>query len=295
MNFKIKAEVLGKFRIEVLKSDGTVKYDSGYFKNLITDSGMDRLASDSAVQYVQVGSGNAAPAFTDTSLQSFISSTNNEVSATSGSLVDQGYCFRTYVWQFAVGAATGNIAEIGVGWAASGSLFSRTLVKDAAGFPTTITVLPDESLRVTWVFCLYWPTADTLSTLVNSGNKGGTYDCISRAANISGWRGLDRFGTITVTAYTNSSLSPITGVPTGTSITGSPTITIEPYVLGSYSKTYRAAFSSSQGVATNGISAIRVTVGGSFGIYQVSYSPAILKTADDYLVLSFTLTWARRP
>lgn len=55
------------------------------------------------------------------------------------------------------GAAAGNISELTCGWGGNNvSAFARALVRDAEGNPTTITILPDEVLTLTWELRRWW-------------------------------------------------------------------------------------------------------------------------------------------
>ncbi len=85
-----------------------------------------------------VGSGNAAPAETDTALQARASTSNINVQS-NNSNVSPRYGWRRRTFRFAAGAAAGNLSEVGVGWTTT-AVFSRALILDGSGNPTTITV-----------------------------------------------------------------------------------------------------------------------------------------------------------
>src|SRR5690606_22222525 len=152
MKLNLHANVAGRYKLikHKVREDGTL-YNTEIvadFPNLITDSGLDLLAAgslNSVVGKCWVGSGNSAPSVTDTALESEIASTTN---ATSSSFANNSgppdyYSYAVKVFRFSTGVAAGNISEVGVG-ATNNTLFSRALVLDSEGNPTSITVLADE-------------------------------------------------------------------------------------------------------------------------------------------------------
>ena len=66
----IHMTVSGEYCLQVRKKTGEVVKDTGFFKNLITNQGLDNLCggSVSALRYMSVGTGTTAPAITDTQL-----------------------------------------------------------------------------------------------------------------------------------------------------------------------------------------------------------------------------------
>ncbi|RLC21493.1 MAG: hypothetical protein DRH93_11690, partial [Deltaproteobacteria bacterium] len=147
----IKAQVSGRFRLKVYRSDGTLKKDTGWFDNLITNYGLNRMASSSDyLLYCHVGTNNTPPAYTDTSLAGFLHGAGANGSATHPhSTSNPTYRSIKKVYRFDAGEATGNISEVGISRkSSSGDLFSRALIVDSSDNPTTITILSDESLDV---------------------------------------------------------------------------------------------------------------------------------------------------
>ena len=122
------------------------------FKNLVLDIGLDRMGSGNTLfQFCRIGTGTAAATASDTDLQSQSASTSNEISTSSANAGAPNYeSTTTTVFEFALGAVVGNMAEIGAGWLTSGAngLFSRARINDAGGSPTTITVLATDRKSV---------------------------------------------------------------------------------------------------------------------------------------------------
>lgn len=165
ISFKAK----GQFRLIVHSGDhDSPRIDTGIFDNIITNNGLNVLLgsgspSTSVSLRPVVGSGNSTPIITDTSLQSFVAGAASQAAsfATTKNYDAQPYYSRhTFRWRFAQGTAAGNISEVGLANlagtpTASTPLFSRALVLDSSGNPTSITVLPDEFLDVIYVITIY--------------------------------------------------------------------------------------------------------------------------------------------
>lgn len=316
-SLKLGAEVgvAGVFQnIQVLDREGRVKRETGAFQNLITNAGLTRLATTSAslCNWCRVGTGSTAPAFTDTALENQIAS-HSTSNAGRGANVAEGYCFANYTWTFPVGAVVGNISEIGTGWASdsNNTLFSRALILDALGNPTTITLLADEQLRVSWQQRRYWPTHDTTGTLVNEGNRGGTYSWTVRPAVVGSWEAggggmlgdvsgfADNSGSSRNWRRAPSELSGIENGPVWDSLnSGSSVFSVAGPLT---SKEVRSLTISQNNVAT-GLQTV-VFTGGASGsgqsdhynkhAFQVRFDPPLMKTSSDILEVDFTLTWAR--
>lgn len=301
-----KSHVAGRYKIEAVKVDsGERRLLADWFPNIITDIGLNRLGTADPYDRCVVGTGSATPATTDTQLQTFVASTTTLQSSSSGAQNTEpyyGYYFTTY--RFAAGAAAGNLAEVGMGWANT-SLFSRALILDGLGNPTTITVLADEFLDVTYEARLYPPTTDSVYNVTISGV---VYTFTSRAASVtssSAWGFPTSFFSgplISDSAYYNGSIGAITTTPSGTSVTGATnlgTYSIDSYSNNSLERTFALSSSISQANLTGGISAMLISGDNnvattSCGAYQIGVSPAIDKDATKTLTLNFGVSWARK-
>lgn len=287
----------GLFKIEAVKIvDGkevSRRVLADWFPNLITDLGLNRIATYlDYLAHCQVGSSNNAPANGDTALGNRIAGTSTAVSTATGTQSSTPY----YSWirktyRFAEGVATGNLSEIGVGYATSGSLFSRALILDIGGNPTTITVLADETLDVVYEFRWYPKLTDDTGTVTLTGNIGGTYDWTIRLAYATMGSGYGVISAITFepTIPCSGALAAITTYPSGGSNAG--TSVAESYVSGSYEKYYNVTFGLTVGNFAGGIAACYGYAGAKY--IQVGFSPAIPKTSNDVVTLRFKTTWGR--
>lgn len=275
---------------------------AGPFKNLIVDQGLDRMGDhDFYIYSCQVGSGNATPDPADTSLQTWVAgvngvfSTNKTVQASSAPY----YVALINTYRFGVGVAAGNLSEVGVGWGTSGAtLYSRALIVDSGGTPTTITVLSDEVLDVTYELRVYPPTTDVTGTITISGND---YDYIIRACSINqaksavgvGWGSESNSGSSAglgwgQEAYSGA-ISTIFSQPSG-QIGGASSRTAAAYTGGTYYRDLQYVYS-----ITSVTSAIRSVIWASgFSTYQTQFDPPIPKDNTNQLTLVFRHSWARR-
>lgn len=331
----IKIGCSGHFKnLEVLDSKGNVKRSIRGPNNLITDIGLNRLNAPNngdVYSFCRVGTGNSTPLPTNTNLDSQVASAGVALATYSqGVNIAEGYMWCRIVWTFELGAVVANVSELATGWSASGnSIFSRALVLDPEGNPTSITVLADEQLRVTWEHRRYWQSSPSTGTIVNEGNKGGAYNWEIRPARVSQWtmsvgsnesRRIQggQVGTFMTAINTINSpvgsapptriltsgaeLSEITGSPIGTPANSSTENGIITTIHNpGASVTGRISMGVSVFNNPNGMAAFHLQLGG-FGNttrgtssmeYQMLIDPPIMKTSEDYLELDVTVEWER--
>lgn len=290
----------GHFVLTAVNADTGESRELASFENLITDGGLERIGTGGAVGFCHVGSGSAAPANTNTALGSFIASTAMTANTSGAQTSAPYYGWSRYTYRFGVGVAAGNLSEVGIGWTSTtGNLFSRALIKDSGGSPTTITVLSNEFLDVTYEVRMYPPTTDSSFTAVIGGV---THSCVMRACDVTdgswGWRPFiveqgasfsNPVGNV-VTAF-NGALGAITGSPGGTG--GSMGVVDASYVANS--KALVGSLQAGLGSANlaGGISAIKFIT--KMGTYQVSFDPPIAKDNTKTLAINAQVSWARKP
>ena len=311
MQIKHTVKVAGKYRLQVIKSDGTISKDSGWFDNLITNGGLDALATNqNFARYCQVGSGSTAPTAGDAALVNKIGAVDKGLAWCSTNLAGAAssspyYQYQRIVYTFIEGTATGNISEVGVGWGATGNLFSRALVVDSYGNPTTITVLSDEKLIVTWEFRYYPIETDQTGSVTFTGNIGGTYNWTIRPAlattvkkqhiyphtwHVAATMNMATGYNFTLYASTNA-IAIITSEPNpGGSGSGYDiSATAGSYTAGTYTITLTLSASTAQ--ANINIKSILVLWGPT--CIQIGFSPAIPKTSSDTLSITLSRSWGR--
>lgn len=297
----IPHKMAGWFKLEAVRADGSRRLLADWFPNLIVNAGLDAIGNNATwLSQCFVGSGNNAPANTDTSLQTLVASTssiNVNTQGNSGSSPWFGTTTNTY--RFAIGVATGNLAEVGVGTDAT-HIFSRALILDGGGSPTTITVLSSEALDVTYQLQNNSPTADVTGSITIAAVS---YAYTVRAANANGttqWAvgshgDQGGLGGITPTVF-NGAIGAVTGQPSGTSATGAGANSA--YSNGNHFTDALISFSLVQGNVSGGVAALLFSLGqggSSLGEMQIGFVPSIPKDGSHTMTLGVRHTWARFP
>lgn len=190
--------VRGRFKMDAIKPDGTIRELAPWQDNLITDVGLNSMGgwqyrdmpsdpgsnyiSDGTTEFCWVGSGSTPPQVTDTAPVQYVKHTRT-MSGTSGVRSSPGdarhYTGGIRIFQFNAGEATGVLAEVGLSngrhvnptatyklW-----MFSRALIKNANGDPITVTVLPDEILQVTYETRMYLDTNEPKRVTLMDGTS----------------------------------------------------------------------------------------------------------------------------
>ena len=294
----IKQKCEGFISLVVGKTIDNPRYKTE-FKNLIVDQGLNNAASttiDNLVTKCGVGSSSDIPTTSDTALGQPVGGYTPVVTSTynhsSGNPV--WYTYGRFTYTFPVGAVTGDLREIGF-FDSSDNMFSHALLKDGAGNPTTITVLADEQLFVTYEVRKYPVETDQTGTFVlaiNGVDTSFTYTArpalINTTTPSNYWYGSHKLGVDTnIVAYESQTLGTVTGTPTGTAVAGSGTI--DTYVAGSFKSTLNCIFDPSVANFTNGIGSMMLCNG-----FQVSFDPAIPKNSDRRLVLPLSIVYSRK-
>jgi len=159
-----RAELAGRVKLQISGgARGTIDYP--WQDNMILDQGFEYLISGSgtALNSFGVGSSSQTVQPTDTGLISPIAFTPfNSTSVTHGWDAVGMFGWSRGVVSFARGAAAGNISELTTGYNNNNtSAMARALVRDALGNPTTITVLSDEVLTITWEWRKWWTVSES--------------------------------------------------------------------------------------------------------------------------------------
>jgi hypothetical protein len=255
----------------------------------------------SFMTHCHVGSGSTPPANTDTALVTFVASTGSVHSSSSGTALSSpyyGYTRKTF--RFFAGTATGNLTEVGIGWqSGTGGLFSRSLIKDELGDPTTITVLSDEVLDVTYELRSYADEADSASFEVTiSGDAPVTYDVFTRTMRVTDWwywAPLD--GAVSYRHWTSHTMGGHTG--TVGAITASPNgthgtvYTVNSAVYGNNDlyRDFEMVWELDYGNISGGIRSISFP--STIGTWQAEFDTPIPKTALKVLRITVRVSWAR--
>ena len=276
------------------------------FPNLILDAGLNRIGTGNAIEGVCIGTGNTAPSVEQGSLVSFSKATwlSQGAVESTASTTSPYYSSFKRTFRFNVGELSGNYSEVGVGWGIGGGgnsiagLFSRALIKDALGNPTTITVSADQVLDVSYTLKLYPPQNDITGSITLNGE---VYNYTLRPAYINtrsyaGWTAASVTSTPgfwdAVRCYSGN-IGSVTAEPSGTVGFGGATPLT--YVNNSYKKEFNITFGLNDG-NVGGIRSFWLKVAGIN--MQAEFSKAsdgspIPKTASKVLTLPFWVSWGR--
>jgi len=311
-----KEKVGAIFTVQKFNAKGEITYQGKPFENTVLNCGLDLLATTAlyyATDWCNVGTGNTAPAVTDTTLGTRVasSSTLYGVAVYDGTASDPMSIGVTRVFSFAIGTFSGqNLAEVGLSADNNSNYFNRQLIKDEFGDPTTITVLAAEGIRITTEVRWYsdMQVADTPET--GSFLIGGVTYNYERVANSYSYTygtlgtnkvNTEHFGAITARIVNSSGLSNLqelgsSGIPSS--------ITHNIYTAGDYAREATCVWVAANFTGTVKYIGVGVTIpttGGSvvcnsiFTLTGDTETPAVLleKTNIQELTLVFRREWGR--
>lgn len=302
-----RPQVSGHFTMLATKLDGTQRVVADWFDNLVTDGGLNRMGTNNWRDLCVVGTGSNAPAVSDAQLQTTKARTSGGAPNVPGPVAQTSapYFIQTSAgYRFTAGSAAGNLTEVGIGWSTGSgttdyALFSRALIKDGFGNPTTVTVLGDEVLDVYYAIRIYPPTTDATYSITISSV---TYACVSRAAavtNATAWQLPNDSVYFRSLYYSynqptcfNGDIGTIVGTPSGVS-SSTASIANTAYSNNSLRRDATLSWGLNDGNLSGGIKSILYQT--SVGMYQTSFTPAIPKDSTKVLSLGVRVGWARRP
>jgi len=296
------ARVAGRFKLQRIKATTGEVVQELEFKNLITDIGLNRMGAGVVNTHFFVSTNATAPTVLDTSMAGLVAATTTLQAETTASTSSTPYWTETTTTRrFAAGAAAGNLTKVGVGWAANSvnALWSSALILDGSGNPTTLTVLSDEFLDVTYTLRFYPPLADSTYTIVLNGT---THTITSRVASVTA-RGMSLGQAMGVAMGATAYAGPATLGAVTSSITGSTgsaalgTFTANAYVNNSLAATGSLAVGLNSGNVSGGITGLvfNNTSGPMQFSTQATVSPAIPKDNTKSMTLAARVTWSRYP
>lgn len=306
--------IAGEVRCVVTKADGKVKIDTGFQKNLILNQGLDFFGGGyggSLNESCVIGSGNSAPAITQTKLDSFIAITSSIDTTSDHSYVDKGDDLYR-VWQQQKYRFTGledvNISEVGLvsqGGATNYHLNTRALIKDSSGAPTSISLKLGETLDI------YYKTHKVIDirdksfviNLLDGSGQATPYNVIARPVNIGGGaQGSLAFSAVSISTYAEYSGNMVASgeltannavYPSGL-YGGYIAVQDFPYVKGSYKKGFSFNVPLDRGngnIRTMAITSSMTAWQLRFG--SVANDSPIVKTNKDILSIPFEISWGR--
>lgn len=301
-----RADVSGRFSVVVDGPRGTRRFE---FDNLITDIGLESMASGLNIDRCELGRGTSTPLPTETGLPlpvtSRVSSSSTE---TGNSGAAPWYTFVRKTFVFPAGSISAPATEVAI-FSSSGasSLFSRALIRDAIGSPTTVEVRPDETLTVSYELRKWPPATDQLGSFqLDVFGAQQTINYTLRAANVSDaasfWLGSAGAGELNpnnpAMAISGDALGPVTAYPAGTLVAPASASLIA-YQAGSLRRRISAAFAVTTAQFPDGIGSMLFGKNGTFSGanlygFQISFSPKIQIVEGRTLGIKLFVSWGRR-
>lgn len=305
----------GEVKVIVKRADDTVRLDTGFFPNVITNLGLDAIGNNRDLfHYCAVGGGNSTPLNTNTKLDNFLAvglQISSESKYDYDPVRDTKFykCSRTVGYRF-TGLDNKNISEVGLvidNGSEQHSALTRTLIKNSAGNPTVITVLSGEILELQYrlwqVFDLkdkdqvVTAMIDGVEVPVNVkirlagvggahvGNNWGYHNVIGQGVAFAG-SNYARFGT--------GEIGEITGLiseETSQSYIGTSWEAYQP-------STYKRKFYVNASITETVLPIRSFLFFSGLGAYQVRFGTVdgdlpIDKTNQDTLQLGFEMSWGR--
>ena len=272
------------------------------FPNIITDVGLDALASNaedaSLLNLCGLGAGTTPPEYADTALESPLIST--AMTSFIGGVVSSSTPYGQYSQtDYTLAGRSGDFSysEIGI-ITRSGALFSRSLIKDMLGNPTSLFVAAGETLKIRYRLYKYPPPDDVIATnhLVErrSGNTTHTvtirpYGILEPSHPTSYWNGAARMSPSTATASTSNTPVQVTTIgEIAGSVDGS--VVLQPYTAGSYERVVSAVISGS---AISSIGSILLGGSNKKSGWRCYFSPPIPMATSATLTTTVKIKWMR--
>lgn len=300
----------GLFKFIVRRSDGSIKRETEFSRNLILNQGLNFFATSRYVGFCGVGTSTAVAAVSDTSLfSSPVYTTARTAVVETGSGAAPWWVASTATFRFDLGQLNGNYTEVGVG-PASPALFSRALITPDGVNPAAISVQSDEQLDVIYQLRCYAPTADVTGNITLAGQN---YGFTGRASRVNDFAPQGGFGAATACAAYSSEIAfgmrpfvgnnnnwvytggigLVTEEPSGTYVPNGGSST-DAYSANSYQRTGRITYGLTEGNLAGGIRSMDMWVTGG-GKYQYEFTPNIPKDNTKTLAIDMQVSWARRP
>ena len=309
--------VVGKLDADGNEVPGSRHVAVPWFENLITDAGMDYLGSTNHdnLAMCRIGTGNTAPDNADVSLVAQVGTgtTVEGIGSASGYDGVGNYLYRRVSRRFNPGTVSGvNLAEVGMAASNAVNLFSRSLIKDIGGSPTTITLAADEYLDVLYELRMYLPANDATTVATIDGVSTTVTIRYSTHANaLAAWSGVigKRIAPVLSNPTTSAYGRGVNSFPTATtefyyagSVSDTGDVSVSSYSAGTYSTTVTTVLVPSISNFTGGTQCLLMagspgTTGtfSPYGYWAYNFSTKLNKTNTRKATVIVGVTWGRYP
>lgn len=319
MNSIIKAPKVGLsgkvLQWEVVNADGSI--DKACYKpndNVITDVGLDMLATSNGYSYNNhwvttyfcIGTGTVEPSATDTKLtaETYRGTCVFSDSVTYSANGSDPYYIYQHRWaQTPLGALNGTYGEIGFSPSstANANVFSKHILKDENGDPTTVIVSSEQQLRLHYVLTYLMSPSTTMTGTINIDGLGDvayeaawqwvTTSLSDIVKTMSCNYTLSMFASI----QQNYSLLPIGQKQASYTSGGTGTEIISAYVNGSHERFVTGTWNVSQGNGTW----YGVFLGAPYNninqypVFYIKFTTPIVKANTHAMSFTIKTSWGR--
>lgn len=259
--------------------------------NMIVKSGLNAVGGSSNLLYqCCVGTNSTTVSFEDTALGAQTAATSTVQSSNYGSNASSPYYrWIRKVFRFGQGTASGNLAEVGMK-TSSGILFSRALIVDSAGIPTTLSILSDEYLDITYELRTYIDTADKTQTLVVNGD---TYNVTLRAADVTSSSSYQDTGIANgwysnMQHFKSGAIGSVINSPSGSTFSQNRNVRGS-YILDSYELTFTTSAGLNDANFGGGIQSLYIQT--TQGNFQAGFNPPLPKNNYMIITIDMTIGW----
>lgn len=308
---KNNLNLVGEYRYEV-RRNGNIVEESDWFHNVILLQGLNRLglveSGNATTNVSRIGTGTSAPTNIQTQLDAQVASStySSAISSSVNSGSPNYITTLTFGYPYAQGAVVGNMTEIGTGWSSTGAtLFSRALILDSSGNPTSITITAIDQLTVYYRLSAIPDLSDKFG-VINIG--GVNYNYTLRPRDIGTYMkstamftnpqiGFPGYTFVPLGSSTSAATTQLSAITTSPALSGvSGTSTAGTYSSNSYFRDDVFNWSISQGNATGGVGIFLYGWGGPVQEGTVEYQMRVDTPVpkDDTKTMSLTarIAWA---
>lgn len=311
--------IAGEIRAVVYRADGSIKTDTGFQKNLILNKGLDFFGGgegSNMLGFCSIGSGNSAPAITQTSLDAHLMTKSLDGLVKNSDYLDDATgvykTFATGEFRFVATEAM-NVSEVGLSSKAGGAyMCTRALIKNTLGDPITVSVIATEVLVVYYTIYQIYSLIDVnrqINVVTNTeGNipyntktrlhfvgHSGYGDIVGRpladASSLTYFNIDNKASTTDIVSLTANAFPFFEN-----SRSAAWAISLSTYVPGSYKRVYNITIDLAGGNNAAGIRSMLFVT--TMGMWQVRFGKVdgdgtIMKTADFRNTFPLEISWGR--
>ena len=288
----VNLSIEGRYVISIKRANGDID-EVANFSNLITNTGMDYMIKDTGsnhLSYGFIGIGVTPEAITDTSMETLQSYSSQAFQGNVNSHDITGNISILKSIRFPVASSAFDISEVGMGWNTTGSVFSRALVKDGAGNPTTIAIQAGEVPYIQYKLNISFNPNDVVLAVdgYSMTLRPCNIDSIGYCSPIEGGRIRHSY----LKAYNNDAvMGDILNTPSGGVSYNETSYSDQDYTNGSYQRSGNVIWSSTTANEPLGLKIFIVTQGQM--TWQFEVSPNIPKDDTETLNIELTTSWTR--